>query len=121
MSAVPVARPWQRSLRFSVRGLIVLVSVIGAWLGWLVRSARIQREAVAVIRSAGGSVSYDWVNSSGNLNFDGTPWVPKRLVDLIGVDYFGHVTDVSLQQASDATIAQVGQLTRLKELSLAPH
>ena len=50
MPAVPVARPWRRFLRFSVRGLIVLVLVIGVWLGWLVRSARIQREAVAAIR-----------------------------------------------------------------------
>ena len=43
----PVARPWRRFLRFSVRGLIVLVLVIGGWFGWVVRSARIQREAVA--------------------------------------------------------------------------
>ena len=49
MSAVPVARPWRRFLRLSVRGLIVLVLVIGAGLGWLVRSAHIQRDAVAAI------------------------------------------------------------------------
>ena len=35
--AKPVARPWRRFLRFSVRGLIVLVLVIGAGLGWTVR------------------------------------------------------------------------------------
>jgi hypothetical protein len=57
MSAGTDARPWQRFLRFSVRGLIVVVLVIGVWLGWLVRSARIQREAVAAIRIAGGNVS----------------------------------------------------------------
>ena len=70
--AKPVRRPWQRFLRFSVRGLIVLVLVIGAGVGWLVRSARIQRDAVAAIQNAGGSVSYDWVISSGNLNLNGT-------------------------------------------------
>ncbi len=53
-------RSWRRYLRFSVRSLIVLVLVIGCWLGWLVRSARIQREAVAEIRAAGGEVWYDW-------------------------------------------------------------
>ncbi len=61
----PVRRPWRRFLRFSVRGLIVVVLVIGAWLGWLVRSARIQREAVAAIEHARGSVSYDWEWANG--------------------------------------------------------
>ncbi len=45
-----VARPWRRFVRLSVRGLIVLVLVIGAGLGWMVRQAHIQREAVAAIR-----------------------------------------------------------------------
>jgi hypothetical protein len=53
-----VARSWRRYLRFSVRGLIVLVLVVGAGLGWTVRSARIQRDAVAAIERAGGSVGY---------------------------------------------------------------
>jgi hypothetical protein len=36
-------------LRFSVRGLIVLVIVAGAALGWIVRQAHIQGDAVAAI------------------------------------------------------------------------
>ena len=52
--AKPVSRPWRRFLRFSVRGMIVLVLVIGGWLGWIVRSARIQREAVAAIEKSAG-------------------------------------------------------------------
>src|ERR1017187_10239475 len=93
--AKTVSRPWRRFLRFSVRGLIVLVLVIGAGLGWLVRSARIQREAAAVITRAGGSVMYDWEWSNGKVIAGGTPWAPKWLVDRIGVDYFGRVTYVS--------------------------
>jgi hypothetical protein len=46
---------WRKFLRFSVRGLIVLVLVIGAALGWFVRGARTQRDAVAAIERAGGS------------------------------------------------------------------
>ena len=34
--AKPVSRPWRRFLRLSVRGLIVLVLLIGAGFGWLV-------------------------------------------------------------------------------------
>ena len=35
--------------RFSVRAIMMLVLVVAAGLGWLVRSAHIQRDAVAVI------------------------------------------------------------------------
>lgn len=44
MTPGPIAHPWRRYLRFSMRGLIVLVLVMGAGLGWFVRSARIQHE-----------------------------------------------------------------------------
>ena len=36
----PVPRSWRRHLRFSVRRLIVLVLVIGAGLGWVVRARK---------------------------------------------------------------------------------
>ena len=65
MSAVPVSRPWRRFLRFSVRGLMVVVLVFVAGLGWLVREARIQRDAVAAITKAGGTVYSDWEWSDG--------------------------------------------------------
>jgi hypothetical protein len=58
MASRAVSRPWWRHLLFSVRGLLVLVLLIGAGLGWTVRNARIQREAVAAIKSAGGGVTY---------------------------------------------------------------
>jgi hypothetical protein len=51
---------WRRYLRFSVRGLILLVLVVGAGLGWIVSEARIQREVVSEIVKAGGNVTYDW-------------------------------------------------------------
>jgi hypothetical protein len=69
--AKPVVRPWQRFLRFSVRGLIVVVLVIGIWMGWLVRSATIQREAVAAIqKNAGGFVIYNWQWNNGSRRFE---------------------------------------------------
>ena len=91
--------------------MIVLVLVIGAGLGWIVRSARIQREAVAAITMDRGSVYYDWEWSpyewdwsKGSLP-ERKPWAPTWLVSLVGVDYFGHVTDVSLDSFSLATDA----------------
>ena len=100
MPAETVSRPWQRFLCFSVRGLIVMVLVVGAATGWLVRSARIQRNAVAAIQKAGGVVNYDWESRAANYGCYASsgsghapePWAPKCLVKLIGIDYFGHVT-----------------------------
>jgi internalin A len=118
MPAVPASRTWRKFLRCSVRGLIVLVLVIAIGLGWIVRGARIQRQAVAAIEKAGGRASYDWEWNNETSIPRGKPWAPSWLTDLIGVDYFGHVTHVWLipSEADDATIAQVGRLTRLQQL-----
>jgi hypothetical protein len=88
-------RPRRRYLRLSVRALIVLVLVIGGGLGWFVHSVRIQRDAVAAIRKAGGLVWYDWqANAAGKTLPTGRPWAPNWLVDALGVDYFGYVVIV---------------------------
>jgi internalin A len=117
MQAGPVSPPWRRYLRFSLRGLIVVVLVIGVGLGWVVREAHIQRDAVAAIRRAGCSVMYNWEWSDGKLIPGGKPQAPSWLVDLVGVDYFGHVTVVGCSfSASDATLADIGRLTRLQLL-----
>ena len=58
--AKTVSHPWRRYLRFSVRGLIVLVLVIGLWFGLIVRPAHHQHDAVAAVMKAHGSVKYDW-------------------------------------------------------------
>jgi internalin A len=123
--AGPVSRPRRRFLRFSVRGLIVIV--MGAGLGWVVRSARIQREAVQAITRAGGWVKYEWEWTVGNAGRGlptndgpgGKPWAPQWLVDLIGVDFFSHATNASLgEKGTDALLVQVGRLRRLQRLNV---
>jgi internalin A len=109
---------WRRFLRFSVRGLIVLVLVIGVWLGWVVRSARIQREAVAAIEKSGGAVSYEWDQGAGIHRSRGKSWAPTWLVELIGIDYFGRVRVVLLFDATDAAIVPVTRLTGMRRLYL---
>ncbi len=116
--AKPVSRPWRRFLRFSMRGMIVFVLVSGIGLAWMVRairSAQIQRDAVVAIENAGGVVRYDWEWPAGE------PWAPQWLVDLVGVPYFGNVIVVEFYSSSttaDATVAQVGRLTELRDLDL---
>ena len=118
MPAEPVSLPWRRFLRFSVRGMIVLVLVIGGWLGWIVRSARIQREAVAAIKSAGGAVWYNWEWRNGR-KFPGKPWAPEWLIGAIGVDYFGRVAGVRYSPYSRVRLADLKYLGDLSDLDLS--
>ena len=104
-----------------MRGLIVVVLVCGVWLGWLVRSARIQRDAVAAITRAGGAVKYDYGWTKGEYIFGGKHVRPGRLAAFIGIDYFGRVTDAWLYSSSteaDATLVHVGRLSQLQRLGL---
>jgi hypothetical protein len=117
----PKKRPWLSYLRLSLRGLIVLVLAIGGWLGWTVHLARVQRDAVAAIQKIGGTVQYDWERRDGRSVPNGKPWGPRWLVDRIGIDYFGHVTQVRLvanDQLSDAELIHISRLRRLEELDL---
>jgi Leucine-rich repeat (LRR) protein len=110
---------WRRLLRFSVQGLIVFVLVIVAALGGIVRQARVQRDAVAAIEREGGGVIYDSGWSDGPTLASREPWVPRWLVNTLGIDYFSHVSQVWLVPAStDIELAQVGRLARLRGLSL---
>ena len=129
--------PWLDRLQVSVRALMILVLVLGGGLGWiahLARQAQIQRNAVTAVRKVGGSVLYDWQFENGkvrvkpgtNIISDKVPGWPKWIVDRLGVDAFGSVTDVSFRRppkrpSSDEiseALAQVGHLSRLKHLSL---
>ncbi len=119
--AKTASRPWRRFLRFSVRGLIVVALVIGAWLGWIARSARIQRDAVASIRRARGTVLYE-----RNMHMDEAMWLrdrwlmpPKWLVDSLGIDHFCNVEGVVLRNTgTDQDLIPIAYLRRLRYLNL---
>ncbi len=140
-------RPWIGGFRFSVRSLMVVVLLFAAVSGWiahLIRQARIQRSTVDAVARLGGSVLYDWQFENGNLrvkpgtNFvaNEVPGWPKWVVDRLGVDAFGSVTDVSISRvtmrrgAARASIGKaspdeieealrlIGHLSRLKHLAV---
>jgi hypothetical protein len=134
MPAGPVSWPWRKLLRFSVRGLIVVVLITGLWFGWIVRSARIQREAVRAVERNGGFVRYygrDYVNARGGhviwyLHGD-LPWrphwlVPKSLADRLEIDVFDHVIGVSFTRDSRCTgtdLASVATFAALHDLHIS--
>ena len=128
----PLRASRRRWLRFSIRGLITLVLVVGCWLGWIAHSARVQRGAVAAIRRASGGVAYDWRYPDGEFDPNGAPNWPQWFVAGLGEDYFGYVVRVDLwgrmtpddelcakdRSRIAAALGQVWYLSRLVELDL---
>jgi hypothetical protein len=90
-------RAWWRRIRLSLRGLLVVVLLIGAGLGWVAREARIQRDAREALMSRGAFTCYDWQFKDGR-TIDGRPPAPEWLVSQIGIDYFGKIVSVEFPQ-----------------------
>lgn len=111
----PLARGWKRP-RFTLRVMMILVMVLGGWLGWITHRARVQRQAVAAIVRAGGYVAYDydWMNPGAK------PRGPAWLRGLIGRDYFDTVWGVGADTpaADDAVVAQIGRFSQVRWLGL---
>ena len=118
----------RRWYRFSVRGLLVLVLVVGLWLGWPARRARLQREAVAAVLKHHGWVWYDYefiprpVDAVRPLNVTTTvwgtllpegrqPWAPQWLRRALGDEYFQEVVSISIQQNFDDQAAGLRELS----------
>ena len=110
-AAYPVSRPRRRFLRFSVRGMIVLVLVVAVWLGWVAWRARIQRQAYEAISKHSVMINYDMELNETN------PWAPQWLVDLIGYDFFANVVSVTIGEAED--IVFVSSFNLLNDLDLS--
>jgi hypothetical protein len=106
-------------LRISVRTLLVLVLVVGGGLGWFLHQARVQSEAVASIRHAGGNVLYDWQFENGKGLRGGKPRGWDWWVRQFGVDCLDHVTCVTGSgRATDDEMYHLGRLTQLDTLAL---
>jgi hypothetical protein len=118
--------------RIGVRGLMLLVLVVGWVFGWFaktLREAKEQREAVSPIEQAGGYVTYSW-DDMPSWTFRhkhrplGQTWRPDWLADVFSEDFFGTATGVSLNLAlsptttADPVLPHVARLPRLKTLDI---
>jgi hypothetical protein len=74
-----------------MRTLLIVVTLIGVWLGWQVNRAERQRRAVDTIRGAGGEVRYSF-----DLDPDSEGAVSRRLREVFGDHFFGRATYVHL-------------------------
>jgi hypothetical protein len=121
-----------RSLRFRwrwprlgvrTRTMLTAVLIAACTMGWIVHRARVQREAVAALHRAGGYVKYEWrvVSPDGLIEYEGTPWAPKWLMDRFGVDYFGSVVAAGAttgDRLPAGLMAHIARLDRLEEFGL---
>lgn len=121
-------------VRLTVKATMIIILIFGCALGWIVRLAQVQRNAVAEITKVGGSVSYEWsykkeISEGGILAYywepDGQPPGPKWLVKYLGYDYLGRVLVVHHAGPSqykgvftDADMVHVAKLTGLADLWL---
>ncbi len=110
----PARRRW---FAVSLRGLMLLVLIVGGGLGWYINVVRVQRHAVAVIRKSGGRVTYEWDCVPGSrFNRWSRRVPPGWVIRWFGPDAFGSVVVVTLfRNADDAVMAEVVRLPRLLE------
>ena len=99
--------------RMNLRVLLLVICVLAIWMGAFIRNVKLQREAVAAIHRAGGSVHYDAVYDIGN-GLQRTVWAPRWLTDSLGIDFCSSVDMVSYNKTGADELATY--LTRLTKL-----
>lgn len=82
---------WRPRLRFSLRALMLVMTVVCIFLGYHVQRARDQRNVVATLEAAGARVSYDWQSPASNLH---APPGPAWLRAWVGNEYFQEIDGV---------------------------
>ena len=107
-------------VRMSVRALMILVLIVGGGLGWVAHRSHLQRRAVAAVRGAKGSVSYDWQIKGNKFQKGKGPRGPAWLRRLVGDEPFQYITRVDLTngRSDDTVMAAIASQGRLESLSM---
>jgi hypothetical protein len=117
--------PRRRWLRFSLRSLLILITVLSIWLGVKVNQARRQKEAVAALRELGALVRYEHQKLDSKPNAYDTEKdlsVPGWLRDLAGDDFFQTVVHVHfLRPVTDEDLIHLAALPRIERLVLTDN
>lgn len=113
-------------MRFSLRTLLLAITILCIWLGLTITATRRQREAVTAIRKSGGSVGYDFqfvvVPGKPDWSFvadHAVPPQPAWLRTLLGDDFFCDVFTVAFFNLPNSIPeSDLAQLTKLPKLRL---
>jgi hypothetical protein len=87
-------KPKRRWFRYSLRTMLVLVTLVAIVLGRWTFQARHQQRVVDQILALNGEVYYDYQYPNGRFVPDAPPPVPRWLYDAVGAHYFVRVTNV---------------------------
>jgi hypothetical protein len=109
-------RPRRFWPRFTLRVLLVFVTLIGIGLGYWTHRAREQRRIVKHIRETSGDVAYDWQPHLTPQHGTVRSPVPAWLLDRLGEDFFHSVDRAYV--GNEVDLAQVGRLTHLRSLQI---
>jgi hypothetical protein len=94
----------RRLLRFRLRTLLIVTTLVCVWLAWHVHRTKEQRQAVAAIREFGGWVYYDYQYpdpSKRSADLEARSPFPTWLVDRLGVDFFHDAVEVNLVYSNE--------------------
>ena len=120
------AKRHPRWFRFSLRMMLVVVAVLCVWLAFTVNAARRQKEAVAAILRAGGTVSYDYqmvpvpvAPNDFNINTAAMPRTPAWLRSIFGDDFFCNVICVGFSvSGADFKLARITDLPSIRRFGV---
>lgn len=125
MSKVQNAKTKRRWLRYSLRTLLVLVTIacVGfGWLGMKVRAKQREREVIETIEKLGYYVKYDYEFDSAGVPIE-SPTLPGQawLRPLVGDYFFASVVEVHcVSETTDSDLRDLlANLTRLRGLNVA--
>lgn len=117
-------KPKRRWFSYSLRTLLVFVTIASVGFGWLgmkMRQAERQRQAIEVIQALGGAVFYDYERDFNEIfNPSPTPPGPEWIRDFLGDNFFAEVTAVNLSRMNvgDDVMVQLQELPKLQRIHL---
>ncbi len=116
---LPLVKIHRRWFRFSLRTMLVAITLFCIWLGVTASRANRQRKAVETIRSYGAYVRYDYemADNGWEVRRDNPlPPGPVWLRNLIGIDYFATAVNVCLDHGNDVNDDSISALVELSQV-----
>ncbi len=109
----------RRWLQYSVRAVLVLVTVVSLSLGWLVHRARQQAAAVEAVLRSGGDVQYEWYFDAGARSRKPESQIRAFLGAVFGDDFVRRVTYIALGEGElhDADLERLDGLRHLEGIT----